>query len=141
MIVQEVLHLNQVSARICHSVCCLTDAPPPHFARAADDGQSAQGRRIRALAAVARARIANAWPRLGASALMALAATSIVANPSPLWWFAGLVGVVLIDRLLHQTLLTRCMAGRPRPIRGPVIWIAAQSIYGGALGVLLWASP
>lgn len=134
MIVQVVLLLT----RLCHIPPALTAAPPPRFTQAADDVQSGPAQR---LAAVAHVRIANTWLRLGASGVVALAATSIVANPGPLWWFAGLVGVVLIDRLLHQNLLARCMAGRSPPLLGHIAWIAAQSTYSGALGALLWASP
>lgn len=93
------------------------------------------------MAAVARARIANTWLCLGASAVMALVATSIVGHPAPLWWFAGLVGVILIDRLAHQALLARCAVRRPPHIGGHAVWTGVQSIYSCALGALLWLSP
>ena len=93
------------------------------------------------MAGVARARLANAWLRLGAAAVAALVATSIMDTPSPLWWFAGLVGVILIDRVVHQGLLARCVAGRPPRIGGHAAWTASHSIYNGALAALLWLSP
>ena len=114
---------------------------PPSPETLAED-RLAEAKRVRALVAVARARLANVWLRIVACGVVAVVATATLGNPSALWWFTGLIGVVLIDRLVYQGLLARCAAGdAPRDIRGHIAWTAVQSAYGNALGALLWFSP
>ncbi|MGQ0533738.1 MAG: sensor histidine kinase [Caulobacteraceae bacterium] len=125
--------INQSSGPTCHNPAALTAAAPPQPDRA---------RRARALAVVSRARIANAWLRLGSCAIVAAVATSIVGAAWPMFWFAGLIPVVLMDRWVFQRLLTLCLADRaPRTLPRTILWTAAQSIYGNVLAAMLWFSP
>ena len=90
-------------------------APPPDRAK-----------RARALAGVARARIANTWLRLGSCVIVAAVATSIVGTTWPLIWLAGLAPVVLSDRWIFQRLLQRCLdSDTQRSLTATVSWVAA----------------
>lgn len=107
----------------------------------ADDAHD-DAKRTRALISVGRARVANSWLRVGACAIVAVVATSVVGNALPLFWFAGLAGVVVMDRLIYQNLFTESSAGRaPKKLGGLVAWTAFQSFYGNILAALLWFSP
>jgi signal transduction histidine kinase len=97
--------------------------------------------RARALAAVGRARIENAWLRLVSCAIVAAVATSIVGNPLPLYWLAGFAAVLMCDHWLYERLLRRCEGGEaPSRIPRLVLWTVAQSAYGNLLAALLWFS-
>ncbi|MEQ1820046.1 MAG: HAMP domain-containing sensor histidine kinase [Terricaulis sp.] len=110
-----------------------TVAAPPVLDRA---------KRARALANVGRARISNTWLRLSACAIVAAVATSIVGSLAPLFWWAGLVPVILFDRWIFQRLLNNCLAGdAPRSIPRLLLWTTAQSVYGNIVAVMLWFSP
>lgn len=114
--------------------------PPP----AADPGEWAQtqAKRTRALMAVSRSRVGNAWLRIAASAIAAVVATSLTGDVWPLVWLVGLAIVVIIDRVLHQRLLKRCEAnGAPKSLRMLVVLTAAGSLYGNILAALLWFAP
>jgi signal transduction histidine kinase len=94
------------------------------------------------LAAVGRARIGNTWLRLGSCAIVAAVATSVVGTTWPLFWFAGLVPVLLADRWIFQRLLKRCLANDTPPnLVWTTIWTAAQSVYGNLISAMLWFSP
>lgn len=98
--------------------------------------------RGRALAALARVRIANCWQRMAACLVVALVATAMLGTPAALYWYASLVLVLLGDRAVYRWLLARCEAGMaPRGLGWLTAWIAVQSSYGSALAVLLWFSP
>ena len=86
--------------------------------------------------------MANAWLRIGSCAIVAAVATSIVGTTLPLFWFAGLVPVVLIDRWVFKRLLEACVAHRA-PMRIPrlIAWTVLQSVYGNLVAVMLWFSP
>lgn len=102
----------------------------------------AEARRARSLALVGRARIANAWLRIGASAIVTLVATSVVGAVWPLVWFAGLVLVVLADRHIFQRVFNRCSTGEaPKRLRGLIAWTIAQSAYGNIMAAMLWFAP
>ncbi|MGD9966750.1 MAG: sensor histidine kinase [Hyphomonadaceae bacterium] len=99
-------------------------------------------KRARRLAGVARARIANAWLRLGSCVIVAAVATSIVGTTWPLIWLAGFVPVILTDRWVFQRLLKLCLTqAAPRSLAGATAWVAAQSIYANAIAAMLWFSP
>lgn len=84
----------------------------------------------------------NAWLRIGSCAIVAAVATSIVGATLPLFWFAGLVPVVLIDRWVFERLIEACVAHRA-PLRIPrlIAWTVLQSVYGNLVAVMLWFSP
>lgn len=95
----------------------------------------------RTLAVVARARIANGVLRFGACVIVAVVAASVVGNAMPLYWIAGLLPVLLIERAIFKRLLKEADAGRtPKHKVWLIAWIAAQSIYGNLLAVMLWFS-
>ncbi|MEZ5970763.1 MAG: HAMP domain-containing sensor histidine kinase [Hyphomonadaceae bacterium] len=99
-------------------------------------------KRARALANVGRARVANAWLRLTASAIVAAVATSIVGAATPLLWWLGLVPVIMFDRWIFGRLLKRCQNGdTPRTMPRIIVWTAVQSIYGNIIAATLWFSP
>lgn len=111
----------------------LTAAAPPLPDRA---------KRARAIANVARARIANTWLRIGSCAIVAAVATSIVGATWPLIWLAGLVPVVLFDGWVFKRLLKLCAANdAPLTLARTTAWVAAQSIYGNLVAAMLWFSP
>jgi signal transduction histidine kinase len=96
----------------------------------------------RALAALARARIANTWQRFIGCLVSALTATAMLGNAWALYWFAGLVLVLAGDRAVYRWLLARCEAGIAPRQRWPlVVWTVLQSTYGNILAALLWFSP
>ncbi len=97
--------------------------------------------RTRQLAALGAARIANAWPRLGASAVAALVAASVVGVIWPTLWGIGLAIIVAIDRALFQRVVARCAAGAEVRMRPLIAWTVAQSAYGNLLSPLLWFAP
>lgn len=94
------------------------------------------------MAAIARARVVNAWLRIGACAVVSLVATSLVNNVWPLVWWAGLVVFALADRQLYRRLQLRAEAGEPLGnLRGLVIWTALQSTYNNVMAAMLWFAP
>lgn len=114
-------------------------APPsPDASRRTD----LAARRLRGLAAVAQARIANAWLRLGSCAIVAVVASALTGNIWPFVWLFGLAIIIPIDRLLFARLLRRCEAGGKEVRSGKLItWIAVQSAYGNSIAALLWFAP
>ncbi|MBK6702543.1 MAG: hypothetical protein IPG56_01415 [Caulobacteraceae bacterium] len=99
-------------------------------------------KRARALANVGRARQANMWLRLGACAIVAAVATSVVGNAWPVLWALGLAPVIMFDGWVFGRLLKQCLAGEaPRSFPRIIAWTAAQSIYGNLIAVMLWFSP
>jgi signal transduction histidine kinase len=88
--------------------------------------------------ALVRARVANAWLRLGASAVAALVATSLVETVWPALWYVGLLPVVLIDRSIYMRLLRRNERRPPQNLRWIAAWTLAQSAYGNLLAIVLW---
>jgi signal transduction histidine kinase len=103
---------------------------------------AADAKRVRALTAVAHARLAHAWLRIGACAIVTIVSLSVVGNLWPLGWYFGLVAVVLTDRAIFQRVLTQCEVGAPPTrLRGLVAWTLLQSIYGTSLAALLWFAP
>ncbi|MBC7768001.1 MAG: hypothetical protein H7124_04380 [Phycisphaerales bacterium] len=93
------------------------------------------------MVALSRARVSNAMLRLGASGVVSIVATSVVGHAWPLYWFAGLVGVVLMDRAIFARVLAEAERGKP-PLRLWRLagWTTAQSIYGNVLAAMLWFS-
>ena len=82
------------------------------------------------------------WLRLGACAIVAAVATSVVGNLWPVVWVIGLAPVIMFDGWVFGRLLKQCLAGEaPRRIPRIIAWTAAQSIYGNLIAVLLWFSP
>jgi signal transduction histidine kinase len=101
-----------------------------------------KAKRARALAAVGEARVANAWLRLGASAIVALVATSVLGNALPILWWLGLIPVVVVDRALYSSLHARCERhDPPENIGGLIAYTAAGSLYGNILAAMLWFAP
>lgn len=101
-----------------------------------------EARRARALIAAGQARVANSWLRLGSCGIVAIVATSLVANVWPLVWWVGLVFVILIDRHLYKRLYMRAQAGAaPRRLHGLVAWTVVQSFYGNIIAAVLWFAP
>lgn len=93
------------------------------------------------MVALGRARQSNAYLRLGACGVTALVAVSIVGHAWPLFWFVGLVPVVLADRAIFARVLAKAEAGVPPARMAPLVaWVAAQSAYGNLLAPLLWFS-
>ena len=102
----------------------------------------AQAKRVRALISVSQARLANSWLRLGASAIVAAVATSLVDNVWPLIWLAGLAGVILYDRHVYTRLLKQCEGAKlAPPIRDVFVWTFAGSAYGNILAAMFWFAP
>lgn len=97
-----------------------------------------EGRALRALTAVARARAGNALARMAACAIAALVATAILGDYSALIWFVGLVVVLVFDHLIFARTLRACEAGAPPALWKLIAWTAAQSTYGNILGAMLW---
>ena len=103
---------------------------------------AAKAKRARALASLGQVRVANSWLRLGASAITALVATSIMGNSWPIAWWFGLIPVVVIDRALYARLLARCRRNdAPARLHGLIAWTAFGSAYGNILAVMLWQAP
>lgn len=101
-----------------------------------------RAKRARALANVGRARMANAWLRLAACAVVAAVATSIVGTAMPVFWLIGLAPVIMFDRWVFQRLLNRCLAGdAPRSMPRIILWTTFQSVYGNLIAMMLWFSP
>lgn len=114
---------------------------PPDLVTAASSVPDS-AKRARALANVARARIANTWLRLGACGIAAAVATSIVGSAAPILWWAGFIPVLLFDRWLFQRLLRLCLAGdAPRAMPRFIAWTTFQSVYGNLIAAMLWFSP
>lgn len=97
-----------------------------------------EGKSLRALTAVARARAGNAVARMAACAIAALVATAILGDYSALIWFAGLVIILCADHVIFARTLRACEAGAPPALWKLVVWTATQSTYGNILGALLW---
>ncbi|MEZ5956827.1 MAG: HAMP domain-containing sensor histidine kinase [Hyphomonadaceae bacterium] len=69
-------------------------------------------------------------------------ATSIVGTAVPLFWFVGLVPVLLFDRWVFSGLLTASEAGQaPQGMARLVVWTTLQAVYGNLIAVMLWFSP
>jgi signal transduction histidine kinase len=102
------------------------------------DAQTDDGRALRSLTAVARARSGNALARLAACGIAALVATAILGDYSALIWFAGLVVILLGDHVIFARTLRACEAGAPPALWKLLIWTATQSTYGNILGAMLW---
>lgn len=101
-----------------------------------------RARRARALANVGRARMANSMLRLAACAIVAAVATSIVGSAAPVFWFIGLIPVLLFDRWVYERLLKQCLAGdAPQRIPRLLVWTTLQSVYSNVVAVMLWFSP
>jgi len=98
-------------------------------------------RRLRGLAAVAQARLENAWLRLGACAVVAAVASSLTGDAWPFLWVVGLVAVILIDRMIFARVLARCEAGEAPNLNPTTAWVVLQSAYGNLIAVLLWFTP
>lgn len=82
------------------------------------------------------------WLRLGACAIVAAVATSIVGNAWPVIWVIGLAPVIMFDGWIFSRLLKQCQAGEaPRSIPRTILWTAAQSVYGNLIAAMLWFSP
>lgn len=108
---------------------------------AADPAQT-KARRVRALVTVAQARFANSWLRLGACAIVAAVATSVVGNLWPLAWLAGLALVIIGDRAVFARVLRHCETHKePPPMIGVIGWVVAQSTYGNVIGAMLYFAP
>lgn len=120
----------------------MSEAEPPTGPCEAADPVQQHVVGARGLTTAARARIANWGLRLAASAIVAVVATSLLGNLWPIYWLAGLVAVLLVDRALHRRMLARCEADDPpRHLAGMIVWTTAQSVYGNALAALLWFAP
>lgn len=115
----------------------------PDTASAAPLGDAqADARRLRALAAVGRARVSNAMLRFAACVVVAIVATAVVGHAWPLYWAAGLCAVLLIDRHLFGQLATVVSSGeQPKHLWRLVLWTVAQSIYGNLVVLMLWFAP
>jgi signal transduction histidine kinase len=101
-----------------------------------------QAKRARALAAVARARVANAWLRAAACVIVAVVAGSLLGMVLPGLWIAGLIVVLFIDHTIYKRLLNACEAGKPpRRMHAIIAWTVAQSAYGNVIAALLWFAP
>lgn len=117
------------------------DTIPPALTTAASPVLD-RAKRARALVNVSRARIANAWLRLGACGIVAAVATSLIGEATPILWFLGLAPVLFFDRWVFQRLLKTSLSGDPpRTMPRIVLWTAAQSVYGNIIAVMLWFSP
>ncbi len=117
--------------------------PSPLLLGPADYAEpSLRAKRARALAAVGHARAANFLPRLVSSGVVAVVAVAILGSVASLIWFAGLAGLVVIDRSLYVQLARRSEAGGPpENTRAMIAWTAAQSTYGNLLAPALWFAP
>lgn len=117
--------------------------PPPLVLGPADRAQaSLRAKHARALVAVGHSRSSNCWLRLGASAVAALVSTSIVGNVTPIFWFVGLIAVVLMDRAIYRAMIRRIeTVGVPEKLGGVIAWTIFQSSYGNVLAVILWFAP
>jgi signal transduction histidine kinase len=117
-------------------------APPLLLGPEDREGPALRARRARAIVAIAKARIPNAWLRYSGSVLAALIAWSVFHAEIALYWVAGLALVVFIDQRAHAHQLKRCEAGDP-PMRMPrmLAWTFFQSAYGNALAAVLWFIP
>ena len=113
----------------------------PALTAAAPSLVSDPAKRLRGFAGVARARVDNSWLRLAASAVSAIVTASLVHAALPLIWFAGVIIVVLADRVVHTRLLRRCASGDAPRVRWLIVWTLAQSFYGNLLAVILWFAP
>lgn len=99
------------------------------------------GRRSRRWSALVRTRVANAWLRLGASAVAALVATSLVDTLWPAVWYLGLLPIVFVDRAIYLRLLRHSAQSPPQDLRWVAVWTLAQSAYGNLLAIVLWFAP
>jgi signal transduction histidine kinase len=113
-------------------------APAPEDAAARTE---AAARRRRELIAVAEARVANAWLRLGSCTLVAAVASSVTGDYWPFVWLAGFCVVVLVDRVVFTRVLKHCQADGDAHMGGLIAWTVAQSAYGNVIAALLWFTP
>lgn len=108
---------------------------------ATTDPEQRLAKRVRRLRAVGQARVANAYLRIVACGITALVAMSMVGNIWPLYWFAGLFVVVLIDRAVFVRVLAQAEQGHAPASMVPLAaWTGAQSLYGNLLAPVLWFS-
>lgn len=106
------------------------------------DQAQARAKRARALAAVGRARVGNAWLRIGACAVVAAVAVSVVGSLLPLVWVAGLAVVLAIDRAVFASLAKQSEAGKPpESLTALTLWTFAQSAYANIVAVMFWFAP
>lgn len=120
-----------------------TVASPPLLLGPDDrEAPALSARRRRALAAVSKARVENAWPRLISSLLAGVVAFFFFEAAWALYWMAGVVAVIFADRQLHARQLQQSEAGQaPRLLPWMLAWTVLQSAYGNMLGAMLWFSP
>ena len=112
--------------------------PPANDARSVD----LQARHVRGLMAVARARVANSWLRLGSCGIVAAVATSLTGDYWPFAWFAGLVAIIIADRVIFARVLERHGEAGAAPRFGLLLaWTIAQSAYGNIIAAVLWFTP
>lgn len=112
--------------------------PPANDARSVD----LQARHVRGLLAVARARVANSWLRLGSCGIVAAVATSLTGDYWPFAWFAGLVAIIIADRVIFARVLERHGEAGAAPRFGLLLaWTIAQSAYGNIIAAVLWFTP
>src|SRR5690606_392894 len=91
--------------------------------------------------AIGQARVANAYLRMGASGISAVVAMSMAGNLWPIFWFAGLVAVILGDRAVFAHVRAQADQDRaPESLAPLAAWMAAQSVYGNRLAPILWFS-
>lgn len=101
-----------------------------------------RARRQRVFAAIAEARVHNAWLRLGASAIAAAIGAGVFGKWSPLVWLGGLVLVIATDRAMYRRMLRESQAGAvPARLAPLAMWTAFQAAYGNTLAVILWFAP
>ncbi|MEJ0060169.1 MAG: HAMP domain-containing sensor histidine kinase [Terricaulis sp.] len=96
-------------------------------------------REAHTLAALARARVSNVWIRLASCVLVALMAVTAVGDFTPMLWLAGLVPILLIDRVLFQRLLAECAKDAPpKQLWGLIAWTVFQTVYSGIIAAMMW---
>ncbi len=101
-----------------------------------------KARAVRALMAVAQARVNNAWLRLGSCGIVAAVASSLTGDYWPFAWLVGLFVVVVADRAIFARVLKQCGEGAPpRKLGGLIGWTIAQSAYGNVVAAILWFTP
>jgi signal transduction histidine kinase len=108
---------------------------------AADQAPPDAAKRLRALSAVGQARVAGAWQRLFACAIVALVATSVTGSWLPLLWLAVMALIIAADRMLFAKLLAKCARGEPPRLHGMIAWTLLQSACANIIAALLWFAP
>lgn len=107
----------------------------------APDLEQRRAKLVRAMTTIGLARSGNAGLRLMACGITALLAMAIVGHMWPLYWFGGLIVVLLADRRIFLRLLANAREGRAPEKMAPLLaWTAGQSVYGNLLAPMLWFS-